>query len=334
MKINKSLRFLGPVCRWITRHSARILMYHRFAWDGMKQEFVADAFERQVRFLARYFKTCRMDELVARLQAGDLLSNKMVAITVDDGYVDFFDVAYPILRHYGVPATIYVVTNFNDQTIWLWVDAIRYCVNRCNEGVYDFKAAGRAYHIVISDDDSRKIAWRMLCQSCLLLTSNERLTTLNKIENALGIQLPDRPTTDFRAMTWDEIRQLDLELIEVGSHTCSHPILSKCSQNELEIELSMSKLIIEREIGRTIKSFCYPNGQLGDYDDRVIKAVQSAGYTNAVIAYGTHATVHSDFFALPRMGAPLNYAEFRNQLDGYNYLFSQMQGRIKALSWV
>lgn len=328
------LRFTSSFCRWLTRHSARILMYHRFAPDSVNRKLWAAIFEQQVRYLVRHYKPCRMDQLVARLQTGGPLPVNLVAITVDDGYADFVELAYPILKRYNVPATVYVVTKFIDQGMWLWFDVIRYQVGRAKPGAYVLEiAGGDAYHIVLDEGRSRSSAWHTLADACLPLTQSERMTALSQIGGALEVPLPSRPTSEFRGMTWDDLRKLDPELIEVGSHTCSHPILSRCSGDELEEELVESKTTIERELGCEVTSFCYPNGQPGDYDARVVAAVQAAGYTNAVIGHGTLVGGDTNRFALERMGTPSNDTAFRNAVDGYPHLLRQARIRIGALSW-
>lgn len=275
-----------------------------------------------------------MDQLAARLQTGEpLLPKNLVAITVDDGYADFVELAYPILKRYDFPATAYVVTKFVDQGMWLWFDVIRYQVSQGKPGAYILEIAGDAYYIVLGDGRARSSAWHTLADACLPLPQSERMTTLSQIGKALQVPLPDRPTAEFRAMTWDDLRKLDPELIEVGSHTCSHPILSRCSGGELEEELVDSKTTIERQLGREVTSFCYPNGQPGDYDARVMAAVQAAGYTNAVVAHGTLVGVDTNRFALERTGAPVSDTAFRNTIDGYPHLLRQARRRIKALSW-
>ena len=68
-------------------------------------------------------------------------------------------------------------------------------------------------------------------------------------------------------------------LVELGSHTLTHPDLTSLSQEELKRQLSKSKLDLEKEFGVSIKSFCYPYGY---YVPSIIPFVKEAGYDNAV----------------------------------------------------
>ncbi len=322
------LSFFNPTCRWMTRHSARILMYHGFAPNGTPGKLCASVFEEQIRFLARHYRPCRMDQLVAWLQAGELLPPNLVAITIDDGYANFFEIAYPILKRYRIPATFYIVSNFVDQAIWLWFDLLKYQMMQGKPGSYMFNIGGSAQYIVLSDKYTRYNAWNKLADACLLITQNERLIALDEIGSILGVSIPDRPSQEFRAITWDQLGQLDPELIEIGSHTCSHPILTKCSESELENELTQSKNTIESELGRKVVSFCYPNGQISDYNPSVMQAVQKAGYTNAVVAHGTLVEANANRFALERISAPHNNQFFQYMIDSRPYLSQQKKSLI------
>jgi len=67
-----------------------------------------------------------------------------------------------------------------------------------------------------------------------------------------------------------------------GSHTCSHPILSTIAGKELKREIAESKEEIELRLGKSVDLFCYPNGQLIDINDEVVRIVEKSGYSAAV----------------------------------------------------
>jgi peptidoglycan/xylan/chitin deacetylase (PgdA/CDA1 family) len=110
---------LGPLARALTGKYARILMYHRFGAPGQARRLRADVFEEHVRYLARNFAPRPLREVVARLRSQRRFDSRSVVLTVDDGYRDFLEYAYPILLRYRVPATLYVVTDFADGGRWL-----------------------------------------------------------------------------------------------------------------------------------------------------------------------------------------------------------------------
>jgi len=84
---------------------------------------------------------------------------------------------------------------------------------------------------------------------------------------------------ELDCMTWDELRGLADDGWEIASHTCSHPRLSTLDDEHITAELTESRAVCEREMGRPCRSIAYP---YSDYDDRVVHATRDAGYQFAV----------------------------------------------------
>ena len=145
---------------------------------------------------------------------------------------------------------------------------------------------------------------------------------MRDIQTTLDTLLPARPTADYAAISWDQLRRLDPQLVDIGSHTCSHPILSRCTPEQIDGELRDSKTRIEQEMGRPVTAFCYPNGQRADYTTLVTEAVKTAGYESGVVAYGTFVRPGADPFLIERVNPRTKLSEFRNLLDGFAHLRS------------
>lgn len=98
--------------------NAIILLYHRV--DDVKHDphllSVSKAnFYQQIKFLSEHYKLVTMNELVDLKRKKEPL-NRYVAITFDDGYVDNFLNALPVLQEFNVPATIFVVAGQIDSS--------------------------------------------------------------------------------------------------------------------------------------------------------------------------------------------------------------------------
>src|SRR5690606_12731431 len=129
LKKSQFIKAFGPLgvyslARSMTRSKPKILMYHRFSEDERSGYVSKKAFERQVAHIARHYSPISLTDLVNNLRTGRALRPNSIVITVDDGYLDFYEFAYPILRKYKVPATFFVTTNFVDGEFWLWPDKI------------------------------------------------------------------------------------------------------------------------------------------------------------------------------------------------------------------
>src|SRR5687768_2649211 len=100
--------------RLLTRRTPKILMYHRFCErpNGIRMD--VGTFERHLQYLrARAYRVMTLRDLCERLAANEVPPNAVV-LTIDDGYEDFRQLAFPLLEKYGFPATLFVTTDFVD----------------------------------------------------------------------------------------------------------------------------------------------------------------------------------------------------------------------------
>ena len=122
-------------------------------------------------------------------------------------------------------------------------------------------------------------------------------------ENGRPLDVPEleldvsRHAGELETMTWDDLRALAAEGVEVGSHTVTHAHLPALSDVELERELGDSRLRLEDELGRPCRFFAYP---YGEEDLRVQEAARVAGYDAAFALPGPSGPVKP--FALRRVG--------------------------------
>jgi peptidoglycan/xylan/chitin deacetylase (PgdA/CDA1 family) len=89
-----------------------VLCYHRFGPRG-RLSVTPQAFEQQMDYLAKNgFRVITLAQLAAFLAGNEPLPKRSVLITIDDGYRSTYDVAFPILKRYGFPATVFLYSDF------------------------------------------------------------------------------------------------------------------------------------------------------------------------------------------------------------------------------
>ena len=90
-----------------------ILCYHRFGSDTSKMVVAPDDFARQMEYLAQHdYRVVRMSDLIEFLQGKRTLPKRAVVVTMDDGYKSTYQHAFPTLRRFGFPATIFVYSDY------------------------------------------------------------------------------------------------------------------------------------------------------------------------------------------------------------------------------
>lgn len=296
-----------------------MLMYHRFGESDPRRLSVR-VLDEQLRYIRKYFSVIPLRQLILQLRSGETPRPYTIALTVDDGYADFAEQAYPIFRAHRVPVTVFVVSDFCAGRIWLWWDALRYALAGARAGHYSVEWKDWSHRFRLGDPASREEAWATMAATGLTLGPDERDQFVAQIAVALSVPLPPSPTRDFAAMDWRCLQSLDPNIVDVGAHTETHAILARCSDGRLAREVGGCKIAIEQHIGRRVSLFSYPNGGWEDVDARCLTAVRDTGFDGAVMGCGTVILKNANPFALDRLPVSPVGQDFVTQLSGMSYL--------------
>ena len=150
------------------------------------------------------------------------------------------------------------------------------------------------------------------------LSDAERIARVESLVAALGPEF-DAYGGPFEMLSWEEARALTNDgRVTLYPHSVTHPILSRCPDEKVEYEVSESCAALERETGRAPAIFAYPNGGMGDFDEREKAALRRSGVRWALSTTRGFAHRDSDPLALPRIGvgSNLSYAGFRLKVSG------------------
>jgi peptidoglycan/xylan/chitin deacetylase (PgdA/CDA1 family) len=258
-----------------------------------------ETFREQVAFLSDHCSILTFGQL------GDLIAKSApfppnaLVITFDDGYLDNFQYAFPILKEYNAPATFFVTTDFVDQSTIAWWDELALMLRHAQQAIGGIRVAGVDIHFNLSQPRERVKKYNHLMLLLKTLNPGERRATLQKLHQLLQPEFIPPPRAH---MNWDEIRQVAKWRIEIGSHTRSHPILSQIAPSIVRQEVEGSKMVIENHLQSEVKSFAYPNGQETDFNHTVIQILKDVGYQQAGTTMAGVVTLASNPFILERMG--------------------------------
>jgi peptidoglycan/xylan/chitin deacetylase (PgdA/CDA1 family) len=264
---------------------SRILMYHGVAQQG------AQTLGQQLRYLVRHFKIVSLDSMLDRIMNGSLPLAHEIVLTFDDGLRNNLTVVYPILRELQLPATMFVCPALVESGEWLWNHEMR-C--RLQTLAAPDLAELRMKLLTPGTTVDAIVEWMKT-----LALQQRRMAEATIRQATTGFQPTAAQREAFDIMNWNDLRSLDHELITVGSHTLSHPILTKLSGQEIESEIVESRRCLEQRLERKIDFFCYPNGS---YDRRAYQLVQktyrAAVTTETGVIDGTEGL---DVHRLPRI---------------------------------
>tara|TARA_R110002049_G_scaffold53223_7_gene148995 strand:- start:4 stop:990 length:987 start_codon:yes stop_codon:yes gene_type:complete len=277
------------------RQRLSILIYHRVLprRDPMRAaEPTVAEFDTQMRILRQYFHPLPLLEAVKRLNAGTL-PDGAVCVTFDDGYADNEVHAMPVLRKYGIPATVFVSTGFLNGGR-MWNDSVIEVLRSCRGEVLDLRELELDCYS-IETIEQRVAAVESILQQIKPLDPQDRLALVNEIQKH-SAKLPD----DLM-MSDTQVQSLARNGIAIGAHTVNHPILSSIDDEQAYREIQESKQSLEALLQASVDAFAYPNGRPElDYNTRHRDMVSELGFRAAVSTHWGVGSRESDHYQLPR----------------------------------
>src|SRR5262245_61997128 len=210
--------------RWASRGQALILTYHRFSELEGEVPISARAFAEQTQYLKAHYTLVPLSRLAECLRKREL-PPRLAAITIDDGYRDAYEIAFPILRENRAPATVFVVTEFVEGAAWLWTDKTRYLTAAASGRAFEIGIEGRNLRLELNGAASRAVAGGLINAALKPLSEEAREALIDRLAFELGVKPPERPPADFGAINWRQAREMADAGVEIGSHTLTHPIL-------------------------------------------------------------------------------------------------------------
>jgi len=302
-------------CRRRSEASARILYYHRVndECDPFFPAFSTAVFNQQMGFVARHYKVVTLGELLAHLESES--TEPVVAITFDDGYEDNYQNAFPVLQRYGLPATIFLTTGSMDSREPLWFEQLALALKKTSREFIDLEIdLPRRFR-------TRSTAERLQANARIFallrtLPEGDRRRWLADILDKLAVP-PDQERRD-KTLTWDQVRLMKRDGIDFGSHTVTHPFLSRLTREQVKWEVVESKKRIEGELQSPVQYFAYPNGREEDIGAWNKELLREVGYRAALTTIWGMNYRSTDLMEL-RRGGPWEemLALFAYKMDWY-----------------
>ena len=282
----------------------------------------ADLLAQQFAYIRRYHTNWTPDDHLDALNGRRRWSRAPVVLTVDDGYKDFYQVALPQLKRFGLTAMLFVTTNFVDQRWLLWWDRLRYMLNRSCKTSLTVTLGASSMTLSLASMEERNAAWSLIADHCRFMPHERKEQLLDELAVTLELDAdPDYPESD-RAVTWEELKEIAGAGILVGAHTLNHPILSRLQPDEAEAEIAGSRRALEEQLGFPVHWFCYPQGGPADFSADTRRIVESLGFHGSYVAY---QAMTYDAYSLPRYCITDDMLDFEWALCGAEYLVLKLR---------
>jgi len=276
-----------------------IIPYHMIVDkpNGFYPETSTRDFEKQIDHLAKNYNIISLNEMVHRIK-NRMPLRRCVAITFDDGFRDNYEIAYPILRKYNVPATIFLTTGYINSGAAPWFIKLRYIFMQTDRTYFQLSHEGTTISCPIHTKKEKFAASDRVMAYVKSCPNEQRLSLLDRLCKELEVN--EFQGIDNLMLTWDQIKAMASNGIFFGAHTVNHPILSRTSMEIAEREIRESKKTIEDKIGKPITSFAYPFGKKSQYSPEIFSILEELGFKCAVTTESGTNTHRVNLFELNR----------------------------------
>jgi peptidoglycan/xylan/chitin deacetylase (PgdA/CDA1 family) len=267
-----------------------VLNYHRIgAPDGDSFDpgvFSAscDQLYEQIAYLKRRVSLVTLQEAMAFVEGADRTApgRCRVLITFDDGYLDNYQVAFPILKSLGVQGVFFLVTSLVGSTHVPWWEHIAYVLRTAQQRSFVLR-----YPVDLAVGLDTKGFTQSLNEVLGLYkkpSNTDPVRFISELQQEAKGEEPPRRIRRF--LDWSEAREMARGGMAIGSHTHSHPVLTQLGPEQQLFELGQSRQLLSSELGIQAEALAYPVGARASFSDGTQQIARDAGYRIAFSAHG------------------------------------------------
>jgi peptidoglycan/xylan/chitin deacetylase (PgdA/CDA1 family) len=274
------------------RNSLLVLNYHRIGnrdedpFDPEVFSATGDQLNEQISYLKRQCSLVTLEEAMAFVDGAINEKSRRprcrVLITFDDGYLDNYEIAFPILRSHGVQGVFFLATGLVGSCYVPWWDHIAFLMKSARRQQFCLRyPAG-----LVVDFDKNGMAESL--RDVLNLYKRPENTDPTRFMCELREQVKgnDPSGTMRRFLNWNEAREMASGGMAIGSHTHAHHVLSQLSPDQQREELAQSRALLREQLGTEVDALAYPVGAATSFSDQTQQLAQEVGYRAAFSFYG------------------------------------------------
>jgi peptidoglycan/xylan/chitin deacetylase (PgdA/CDA1 family) len=258
-------------------------------------------FESCMARLSRKGTALSMDEILAISKKRTPFPPNSFAVTFDDGFENNLTLAAPILRHWRIPATVYLTTSFIESNQMSWIDRIERAVEETQ--VKEIRLEGNLSPQSLQHQNEKieflkavRIHAKTRTECCPHRLANEICKHLGDVRENQS----DDPLD--KKLSWKQVAEARASgILHFGGHSHTHAILSFLSAEQLDAELDTSLGLLRERGGVGQIHYSYPEGLAHCFSDQVIQAMRKRGVECCPTAIEGVNTEETDPFRLFRI---------------------------------
>lgn len=300
---------LNYISRSRLQGKAVVLMYHRvlsteesnktFSHPGIVVN--CETFRRHIELLNEYFSPLTLEQFEQHMLSGDSFPNGACLVTFDDGWIDNYTNALPILQDLKVPAAVFAATDYIGTDNAFWQERLGYLLYTAvtlNVEKEILEKHGIVLSNNLKEDELRSeigtiVEWYRKQDYEFIFSL---IADLEETLRESGYSKEIVPYDLF--MDWKQINSIIKGGVTVASHSCSHRILTRLDTESIDYELNASRQTLKDRLGHEVTAMAYPNG---DFDDTVRKKVYTNGYRLAFTTQDEFTDLTTDRLLIPRI---------------------------------
>jgi peptidoglycan/xylan/chitin deacetylase (PgdA/CDA1 family) len=282
------------------KEGALILYGHRLTgdWEGYLHGLRPDWFAEQIAYLTRHYEVISLSTLVSCYEQRKPVPHNSVVLTFDDGFRDNLEQGLPVLRRYGVPATIFVVTGSMTTGELPWSQRLGYMIQKTTRPSLVFDQV-RKEPFPLRTPAERRAAFLAVREPLIAAPRERREEAIHRIRTELEVEPPGD-----RMLSWENLRELMAGGVEIGAHTYSHPLLGRIPAEEARWEMEKSRDDLREHLGIERPPFCFPAGSC---TAPLVQMVKALGFRSVFRPNPPHRINNlstTGAFSLARVGLP------------------------------
>ncbi len=271
----------------LAQNSWRVLTYHRVI-NPLQSKLHLQAgmyvrpetFRMHIKYLSKNANVIPIDELATLLREGKKIPKKTISITFDDGWEDNYTEAYPILKEFLTPATIFIPTSYISSSKMFWTDKLSVLAqlfkeqNALFEKICENEEINLALEKLLSNDLDQDFD-KEFENSILVLKKfklEKRLEILNTLIHFLNFDPEMLIPPQY--ITWQQVLEMSKNNIIFGSHSHMHYELGSLDAESIKEDVNQSYKVLKERLGDNYsKVFCYPEGSKSEISQKALSEI-------------------------------------------------------------